>query len=71
MRLRELCVIAILSGQDVAPQLNSHIRGAMRVGATREEVLAVLGQTSLAWGHDAQLQAMATYETVENARYGL
>lgn len=71
LRLRELCVIAILAGQDVAPQLNSHIRGAIRVGATKEEVLAVLEQTSLVWGHDAQLQAIATFETVENARYGL
>ena len=35
------------------------------------EVVAVLEQTSLAWGPDAQMQAMATLETVDNARYGL
>ena len=71
LRVRELCVLAILAGQDVAPQLNSHIRGALRVGASRAEVVAVLEQTSLAWGPDAQMQAMATLETVDNARYGL
>ena len=71
LRLRELCVLAILAGQDVAPQLNSHIRGAMRSGASRDEVVAVLEQTGLAWGQEAKQQAMATLETIENARYGL
>ena len=41
MRMRELCVVAALSGQNVAPQLTSHIRGAMRCGASEEEVIRV------------------------------
>jgi alkylhydroperoxidase/carboxymuconolactone decarboxylase family protein YurZ len=28
--LRELCVVAVLSGQHVEPQLESHLRGALR-----------------------------------------
>ncbi len=38
LRERELCVIAVLAGQNVAPQLSSHLRGAMRAGATAEAV---------------------------------
>jgi 4-carboxymuconolactone decarboxylase len=35
---RELCIIAVLSAQDAAPQLYSHLRGALNAGATRAEV---------------------------------
>jgi hypothetical protein len=34
-------------------------------------VLAVLEQTRLAWGEEAHAQALATFQTVDNARYGL
>lgn len=30
---RELCIIALLAAQDAAPQLYSHLRGALRAGA--------------------------------------
>jgi len=52
-RQRELCVVAVLSGQNVAPQLHSHLRGAMHVGATPRECAAVIEQTHLTWGVDA------------------
>jgi 4-carboxymuconolactone decarboxylase len=42
LRDRELCVVALLCGQDAEPQLYSHLRGALRVGATDDEVEAVL-----------------------------
>jgi 4-carboxymuconolactone decarboxylase len=42
LRDRELCVVALLCGQDAEPQLYSHLRGALQVGATEEEVEAVL-----------------------------
>lgn len=71
LRLRELCVIAVLVGQDVSPQLASHLRGAIRAGATAEEVSAVIAQTELAWGPVAAAQAVATLESIDRARYGL
>ncbi|MCK5688026.1 carboxymuconolactone decarboxylase family protein [Myxococcota bacterium] len=56
-RQRELCVVAVLAGQDVAPQLRSHLQGAINVGATMGECRSVLDQTQAVWGDDAQSQA--------------
>jgi 4-carboxymuconolactone decarboxylase len=53
---RELCVLAVLCGQNVAPQLMSHVHGALHAGASSSEILAVLGQTSVVWGSEAQAQ---------------
>jgi 4-carboxymuconolactone decarboxylase len=38
LRVRELCIVALLAGVDAAPQLHAHLRGALRVGATVAEV---------------------------------
>jgi 4-carboxymuconolactone decarboxylase len=38
LKVRELCVIAVLVGLDAPQQLYSHLRGALNVGATPEEV---------------------------------
>mmetsp|Transcript_15397 Transcript_15397/g.35600 ORF Transcript_15397/g.35600 Transcript_15397/m.35600 type:complete len:100 (-) Transcript_15397:57-356(-) len=62
LRIRELCVLAVLAGQSVAPQLTSHMRGAIKCGATPEEVKAVISQTHLAWGKEAQEVADAVHE---------
>jgi 4-carboxymuconolactone decarboxylase len=35
---RELCIVALLAAQDAAPQLYSHLRGALNAGATQDEV---------------------------------
>jgi len=35
---REMCIIALLTVQDAAPQLYSHLRGAVNAGASEEEV---------------------------------
>lgn len=67
-RQRELCVVAVLAGQNVAPQLHSHLRGAMNVGATRAECEAVLAQTSLLWGADAQRQVDAVWRGLSRAK---
>ncbi len=43
---RELCVVALLAAQDAPQQLYSHLRGALQVGASVEQVeqaLAVAG----------------------------
>lgn len=42
LKVRELCIIALLAGQDAAPQLHSHLRGALNAGATPDEVEAAL-----------------------------
>jgi 4-carboxymuconolactone decarboxylase len=38
LKVRELCIIAVLVGLDTPQQLYSHLRGALNVGATPEEV---------------------------------
>jgi 4-carboxymuconolactone decarboxylase len=38
LKVRELCIISVLVGLDAPQQLHSHLRGALNVGATVEEV---------------------------------
>lgn len=40
--VRELCVVALLARADHGPQLHSHLRGALSVGASPEQVEAAL-----------------------------
>ncbi len=40
--VRELCIVALLVGQDAPRQLHSHLRGALNAGATTGEVEAAL-----------------------------
>ena len=47
--LRELCIVALLGTQNSLPQLYSHMRGALRVGASAQAVEETLG---LALGYD-------------------
>ena len=61
---RELCAIAVLAGMSVAPQLDSHLRGAVRVGATTAQARAVLDQTGAVWGDAAQAEADRVWERV-------
>ena len=42
IRERELIVVAVLSALRLPKQLESHVRGALRVGATPREVAAML-----------------------------
>ena len=63
-RMRELCVIAVLAGQNVTPQLFSHLRGAVNVGANVAECESVLKQTEFIWGPKAQIQALKVFEKV-------
>ena len=57
IRQRELAVVAVLAGQNVPAQLLSHLRGALRVGATREECASVLEYANEIWGAEAGEQA--------------
>ena len=38
LKVRELCIVAVLVGLDTPQQLYSHLRGALNVGASMEEV---------------------------------
>lgn len=38
LRVRELCIVALLVGLDAEPQLYAHLRGALNVGASPAEV---------------------------------
>lgn len=38
LQTRELCIVALLAWQDAAPQLYSHLRGALNVGVSEERV---------------------------------
>jgi 4-carboxymuconolactone decarboxylase len=51
-RVRELCVIPILAAQESWPQLDSHLRGALRVGARPLEVTEAI-ETGLRMAPDA------------------
>ena len=42
LRQRELCMVAMVATLDTPHQLHSHLRGALNVGATRDEVTATL-----------------------------
>jgi 4-carboxymuconolactone decarboxylase len=42
LRVRELCVAALLSGTTATRQLHSHLRGCLNVGAAPDEVEAML-----------------------------
>ena len=57
LRLRELCIAALLAGLDARPQLHAHLRGALNAGATVGEVedaLALAARSSgpiSVWAH--------------------
>jgi 4-carboxymuconolactone decarboxylase len=38
LAVRELCIVALLAAQDAAPQLYSHLRGALNAGASTDDV---------------------------------
>jgi 4-carboxymuconolactone decarboxylase len=71
LKLRELCTVSALAGLNVTPQLVSHIRGALRVGASREQVKQVIDNTTIIWDGEKYEQALAVWYTFERSRSGL
>lgn len=72
LRERELCAVAVLCVDPCASvQLASHLRGALKAGASVEEVRAVIGQTEVVCGQAAAQSAEAVWATYERARYAL
>jgi 4-carboxymuconolactone decarboxylase len=64
LRVRELCIAALLAVLDAPAQLRSHLRGALNVGASPEQVEAALAR-ALAWASPAAREsALETWGTV-------
>ncbi len=61
LRARQIATIAALTVLGTAPhELQIHIRGALNVGCTREEVLEVIMQMSIYGGFPAALNGLKT-----------
>ena len=59
---REFGVLAVLGGQNVKPQLMSHLRGALHVGASVEVLERVLELIGRIWGAEAQSDGLRILE---------
>jgi len=66
LRTRELCIVALLIGQDAPKQLYSHMRGALNVGATQEELEITVLVASRSAPREFVEAARATWERVRN-----
>lgn len=60
LKIRELCTVAALTVLGRWPQLRSHIGGALRVGATKEEVTEVVLQMQNYGGWPVALTGLET-----------
>ena len=66
LELRELCIVAILTVQDVPRQLYSHLRGALNAGSTPERVEAALAVARKHAGEDAGERARSVWRDVRD-----
>lgn len=63
LRSREIAAIAsLVTLSSAAPQLEMHIRGALRIGCTQQEILEVILQAAAFAGFPAALNALAIAE---------
>jgi 4-carboxymuconolactone decarboxylase len=67
--VRELCIVALLVAQDAPQQLYSHVRGALRVGNSAEDVKEAVRVAGTVAGPERASAAMQVYDMVR-ARYG-
>jgi 4-carboxymuconolactone decarboxylase len=65
---RELCIVALLASQDAAPQLYSHLRGALNAGAAREDVEATVALLLPALPASRRETLIHQWAAVRNAR---
>lgn len=75
LRVRELCIVALLAGADAEPQLHAHLRGALNVGASPEEVEEALALACRVVRAERGEAAMRVWEAVrrrweERRRHG-
>jgi 4-carboxymuconolactone decarboxylase len=65
LKTRELVTVAAITALGTAPlQLKSHIKGALNVGCTREEIIEVLMQMAVYAGFPAALNGIYTAKEV-------
>ncbi len=65
LKTRELCTVAALTVQGFSlPELKLHIDAALRIGASREEVIEVITQMIAYCGFPAATNALMTAEAV-------
>lgn len=60
IKTRQICTVAMLAamGAQNTPQLKAHIKGALNVGWTKEEIVEVLMQTAVYAGFPAAINAL-------------
>jgi 4-carboxymuconolactone decarboxylase len=58
LKTRELITVAALTALGAAPQLKFHLRAALNVGCTREEIVETLMQMSVYAGFPAALNGL-------------
>jgi 4-carboxymuconolactone decarboxylase len=61
---RELCAVAVLTVLHMPEELRAHIKAAMNVGATREEVAEVILQTVTYHGVPTMLEGLKVLKSV-------
>ena len=72
LRTRELSTVAALTALGHAlPQLKVHIRAALRAGATRGQIVAIITQMHAYGGYPAALNAFAAAKEVFGAAGGV
>ncbi|HEY3331490.1 MAG TPA: carboxymuconolactone decarboxylase family protein [Capsulimonadaceae bacterium] len=66
VKTRQICIVAMLAamGGHTAPELKAHIRGALRVGWTKDEIAEVLIQTAVYAGFPAAINAVEVAKAV-------
>lgn len=64
LRVRELCIVALLAVQDAPAQLYSHLRGALNADATFEDVTEVLDLAATVSDPALAAAARATWDDV-------
>jgi 4-carboxymuconolactone decarboxylase len=65
LRSRELCIVGLLAAQPSPGQLHSHLRGALRAGASTEDVEQALAAVAEVVPHDRAAAAYAVWQRVQ------
>lgn len=63
-KTRELCAVAACTALNALPQLETHIKASIRVGATKKEVIEVIMQMTVYCGFPHFLQAARLFDRV-------
>jgi 4-carboxymuconolactone decarboxylase len=70
LRTRELCIVALLVGQDARPQLYAHLRGALNAGASAEDVSVALAVATDELGPERGAAALEVWRGLSDRREG-